>query len=277
MGKRTPSERWAAHIRERYIAFKLSPEFKRLRRHGLSAIGRKKLLSAGEWWQSSPDWPRSDEYLKWHDECKQVGEKFGLASWTVEMACLLRGYNLEAQPHVMEARWPMVRIVTEGDDPLFLQWLCYHAWTLGLHVIHRSGSLNTVLLRIPFPECPQEELTDARRPPKDKAIYVRVEYPAGFPSEARQQYDKEVSELERELLKRLGYPAPRRLRASKMASQAKKLKVWKKPLNRRGLYEIVAKTYPLDTADKDQVRTRTVKSRRYRLSKRLIEPFVKDA
>lgn len=83
MGKLRPQERWKKHIMERLTALKQSGELGKLRAKGLATLGRKKLFTAAEWSESFTKRGSSQEYLEWHDECKIVGERFGLAPWVV--------------------------------------------------------------------------------------------------------------------------------------------------------------------------------------------------
>ena len=104
MAKRLPVDRWKAHVLEGYEAFLAFDGFQRLRRKGLKALSLTKLLTAGEWWEASNGLMRSGQYRVFQEDCHAVGEQYGLAQWTVEMACLLRGYEPSGQPFVMEAQ-----------------------------------------------------------------------------------------------------------------------------------------------------------------------------
>ncbi len=101
MGKRLPEERWKEHINERFTALKVSGELEKLRAKGLAILGREYLLTEEEWQQSFHDRISSQKYLEWKDECKQIADRFGLAPWTVELACLLKGFKSEESGLVM--------------------------------------------------------------------------------------------------------------------------------------------------------------------------------
>lgn len=275
MGKRLPQERWNQHISERFTALKVSGELEKLRAKGLAILGRKKLLSSKEWWESFRDRTSSQKYLEWHNECKQIGDRFGLAPWTVELACLLKGFKPEESGLVMEAQWPRVRIVTENTDSLFLRWLSYEAQKLGLYVVQKVGSVETTLLYLEATP-PTQQLT-SQKPPRHVAFYIRCDIPIGYPPEARDLLNKQANQLYRELLTRLGYSIPKRLRNSSLVSMASDLRVAEAPLQKRGLYEIVAEMYEEGTIDQDKQRRKTIKTERHRVRKRLIKPYELEA
>lgn len=279
MPKLAPGERWRHHVTERYQAFLSSRSFESLRREGLSIVGRRQLLTTEEFWLFMKKGVSSERYMAWYQRCARTGRRFGLASWTVEMACLLEGYEPWTQPHPVEASWPTVRIITENDDPLFLNKLCHVAWNLGLDVVLRRDQTEAPLMHAHFAAPPDEPLPESRRPPRDLAFRIRVEYPPLYPSEARQHLDKELSQIERRLLRGLGYPVPQRLRASPLVSQAGDLKVVQGKLPSGGIYDIIDAVYsPVDGQEdadlsKDQLRRKLIKSQRSRLKKRLIKPY----
>lgn len=282
MGKRLPQERWNQHISERFTALKVSGELEKLRAKGLAILGRKKLLSSKEWWESFRDRTSSQKYLEWHNECKQIGDRFGLAPWTVELACLLKGFKPEESGLVMEAQWPRVRIVTENTDSLFLRWLSYEAQKLGLYVVQRQGSVETTLLYLE-PGPPTEQLT-SQKPPRDTAFYIRTETPIVYPPEAKNQLNKQADQLYRELLRHLGYPTRQRLRSSHLVCMADKLRVDDEKLECGGIYHIMDEIYgPVDDlsneelANTDAQRRSTTKTRRHRVQKRLIKPYEVEA
>ena len=76
MPKIAPQIRWRMEILERYEAFKLSNESKLLRRKGLKALGRKKLLDSEEYWEQSMN--QGSVYEDFRLECKKIGGQFGL-------------------------------------------------------------------------------------------------------------------------------------------------------------------------------------------------------
>ena len=281
MGKLRPEERWAEHVKERLIAFKVSKDFRRLRRKGLSIIGRNKVLTALEYWKGWSQWLSLPEYREWRDECARLGERFGLGVWTVEALCLLRDYRPDRSSLVAEIEWPRVRVVTRRDDPLFLQWLGYHAQSLGnraeslrVYVVRRQGSFESTQLYLDYPIPPATELPPSRLPPRHTAFHMRVETPPGFPPEARAGLEKQAAELERELLRKLGYRGiPQRLRSSPLVKKARKLKLSTGKLPRWGLYEIATRTERERTAAEDRERIKTMKTQRHRARERLIKPY----
>lgn len=272
MGKKTPRERWREHIRERVIAFRSSREFRRLRRRGLSIIGRTRLLDVAQYWQGWSQWLSIPEYMSWREECRAAGNDFGLAQWTVEMMCLLRNYRPERSPLVVEVNWPKIAVVTEVEDTLFQKWLGYHAWMLDLRVIFKSGSVETVLLWLDQTKPPTDDLLPSSLPPRDTVFWMRVETPLRFPPEAKTQLEKQATELERELLRDLGYTnIPRRLRSSPLVKKAGELKASTDRLPRRGIYQIAAENYGdgFTSAEEDKQLVKTLKTQRYRVRKRL--------
>lgn len=280
MGKLRPEERWAEHVKERLIAFKVSKDFRRLRRKGLSIIGRNKVLTALEYWKGWSQWLSLPEYREWRDECARLGERFGLGVWIVEALCLLRDYRPDRSSLVAEIEWPRVKVVTRRDDPLFLQWLGYHAQSLGhdaeslgAYVVRRQGSFESTQLYLDYPIPPATELPPSSLPPRHTAFHMRVETPPGFPPEARADLEKQAAELERELLRKLGYRGvPQRLRSSPLVKKARKLKLSTGKLPPRGLYEIAAEIYAEGTEVEDRKRIRTLKTQRHRVRKRLLKP-----
>ena len=123
MTKSSPYERWQENVFEGYDALRASPELLRLRRQGLRALGRKVMMSPNEWREIPIDFKLSPDYTAFREECRRVGADFGVNEWTVEMACLLRGYDARKAGLVVEARWPEVRVITGASDALFVDWL----------------------------------------------------------------------------------------------------------------------------------------------------------
>ena len=274
MGKLRPEERWAEHVKERLIAFRASKDFRRLRRKGLSIIGRTKVLTVLEYWKGWSQWLSLPQYREWRDECARLGERFGLAAWTVEAACLLRNYRPDRSSLVAEIEWPRVRVVTEKGDPLFLQWLCYHAQSLGAYVVRRQGSFEATQLYLDCRIPPAVELPLSRLPPRHTAFYMRVETPPGFPPEARAGMEKQAAELERELFRKLGYSkVPERLRSSPLVKKAGKFRLSTEKLPQRELYEIAGEIDAEGSVEEDRKRIKTLKTQRHRVRKRLIKPY----
>lgn len=275
MPKLQPEERWKRHILERFSAFKLSGELKRLRVKGLSVLGRRKLLTPEEWYQSASDRMSSKKYSEFYEECSKVAAHFGLAPWTVEMACLLKGYSPEKQVHVMEAKWPQVRVVTEITDPVFLTRLAYEAQRLGMYVLQRQGSAENIYIFLhsaPIAAVEPPPMPSVL-PSTHSAIQIRVEIPPEYPPEAASELIKKAEQLGKDLKRSLGYPTNKRLRSSPLVSMADELRVAEPKLPRRGLYEIVAETYEEGDVTEDEQRRKTVKTRRHRLRERLVKPY----
>jgi len=275
MGKIPPEERWKKHIMERFTALEQSRELKKLRAEGLVILKRKELFTAEEWWQTFSQRAYSPQYRAWHERCKTLGERFGLAPWTVEMACLLKGYRPEEQPHVMEAVWPKVRVVTESTDPLFLTRLAYEAQRLGLYVVQCRGSVETTCLyaHSAFIADVEPPPMPPSKPPLHSAFKIRVETPIMYPPEAANNLQKEAGQLFKELLRRLGYSFPQRLRNSRLVAMADQLRVADSQLRPGEIYDIIDATYgEEDWSSKDRQRRSTTKVRRHRMKKRLIKP-----
>jgi hypothetical protein len=241
VAKLIPKERWQKHISERVDALKISRDFIRLRRKGLKFLGRSKLLKAAEWLPSWKGVMGSEEYLNWYQDCTRVGERFGLAPWTVEMACLLKGYRPEKQPLVAEVLWPRIRVVTNNTNDLFLRHLCHHAHSLGLRVVRGEDFTGDTGLYF-NPPLPADILTPASKPPIQSAFAMRVEWPPRYPPEAARQIQKGASDMGKQLL--LGYKVPKRLRSSPTTAEARKYKLDRtRPLSSGQIYDIVSKVY----------------------------------
>jgi hypothetical protein len=246
--KLKPLDRWRIQVLERYVAFRQSGELARLRRIAESVLARngitdkKRLLTGEEWWKTCAGRNSLPEYVAWREECRVVGERFGLAPWTIEMACLLKGYRAQDQLHVVEAKWPTVRVVTQESDQAFLARLAYEAQKQGMQLFRRQGSEETLCLYMnPVPITMLEPPPlPSTMPPLYSAFTVRVETPIGFPPEAAQELHKTASRAYREILRNLGYRVPQRLRSSPLVEDASKLRVGKRHLAKRELYCIVA-------------------------------------
>lgn len=271
MTRTSPHERWQKHILERFIALQQSRQLDRLRKKGLSILGRRRKRFTGkEWYESLRMRISSPEYMEWYNECTEIGRRFGLNPQTVVYSCLIRGYDPTKEPFPMEVQWPRTRVVTENTDPLFLQWLSYEAWRLGLYVVLHQGSSEATLLGTNMP--PPMSLCNAKKPPRDTALYLRVETPPGYPPEAAKKLQREASQLTKELLRSLGYSIPQRLRSSPLIEIADSLKVSKDELANGEAYAIIDDIYGEDLTD-DKKRRKLIASRRNKLRKKLIEPY----
>ncbi len=268
MPKVPPEERWKRDGRERYEAFRRCQDLPRLRRRGLAVLGRQHLLSSEDWWDTSKAALRSEAYRHFQRECRETGDRFGLAQWTVEMACLLVDYDPDREPHVLEAEWPGLRVVTEFNDDLFLSWLLYEARQIGLHVDYQQGSVRMPIICVPFPVQPEKRLSLDRRPPRARAFQVLPKIPPGYPPEAAAQLGRKAAQLQRELARRLGYNVPQRMRGSALAARASELRIGEEPLPPGGVYEIMDDVYEHQDLGQDQKRRGRVKSQRHRVKKR---------
>lgn len=276
MGKLAPEELWRRHTLERLEAFRQSGELKKLRNEGLAACGRKKRFTVYEW-ATSPMSQRylSSQYMEWHRKCETIGRRFGLAIHTAVAICLISGYQPEKEPFVIEAGWPRIRLVTEQTNPLFLARLSYEACQVGLNVIQRCGAAEVILVPPNFP--PPEALPAPEQPPRDSAFYLRVETPLGYPPEAARKLQSEGARLTKELLGRLGYSIPKRLRSSRLVPMAEKLRVAGGPVTKREAealgIAIIDDLYGDDDLTKERKRLKLIASRRHKLRKRLIKPY----
>lgn len=267
MAKLAPEERWRRHIYERLIAFSQSGELDRLRKKGLAILGRKNRYTRKVWAKSPMEERLSRPgYKEWHGECVAVANKFGLAEWTVVSSCLISRYEPMKMPFPVERKWLRVSVVTENHDDLFLRWLSYEANRLGIHVIVRTGDIESRIVNY-FP--PEELLPLSKRPPWRTAFLLRVETPPDYPTEAARDIQKESQQRLQELLRRLGYRVPKRQRHSPLVSMAKKLRVSNKPLASGQAYEIMDDIYPGIDPNKEQNRRRLIASRRSKINKRL--------
>ena len=210
--------------------------------------------------------------MVWNKECEKVAEHFGLAPWTVKIACLLRDYDPTRSPFPLGANWPSIRIITKHKEPIFLKQLFYHVRELGAPVYVQESGHKTAPIFLDYEFVPSP-LPNSHKPSIHDVFTVELEFPPIFPPEARQQIAKDTDDIKRELLKRLGYRVPKRLRTTTLISKASSLRLNKSRLAKRELYEIVAETSRYGTEEKDEQRGKTVKSRRHFLKKRLIEPY----
>ena len=277
MAKLTPDERWQKHISQRVDALTISRDFKRLRRKGLKLLGRSKLLTATEWLPSWKGVIGSAEYLRWYQDCTRVGDRFGLAPWAVEMACLLKGYHPKKQPLVAEVLWPRTRVVTNSTNDLFIRHLCYHAYSLGLRVVRGEDFTGDAGLYL-NPPLPVDVLKPANKPQMQSAFTMRVEWPPQYPPEAARQIQKKASAMEKQLLELLGHKVPKRLRSSPTTAEAKKYKLdITRSLSGGGIYDIVDKVYGPNVQESGgleiQRKRNIVKSKRHKLKKKLVEPY----
>ena len=271
MPKLTPDERWRRHVLERYTAFEMSGELVALRDEGLKILGRTSLYAGNEWHQDVQKRDKSLEYPKWCEKCENVGARFGLAPWTVQAACLIKGYYPD-KLIVIESDWPQIRVVTENTNKLFLSWLCFEAQNLGLYVIQQHGSSETTMILTNL-KPPLEPLNDTSRPPRAVAFHMRVETPTGYPPEAGKELQRRATNLERELSRRLGYQSPKRLRSSELIATAKKLKANKSKLTESESLEVVESLYPDHDISEERKLIKHSKSQKNQVRQRIVRPY----
>ena len=183
------------------------------------------------------------------------------------MACLLKRYHPTHQPFDIGVQGVRVRVVTEMSDPLFQQWLLYEAHRLGLNVVFREGDHETVLLGVPFPERPVEELHKESRPAAANAFILNVETPPSYPPEAAADLQRRSQGNIRKLLRASGYNIPERMRSSGLPAEARKLRMGRSRLERRETSEIAEDIYGEGYA-KVPEKAKQIRDRRYKLKKR---------
>lgn len=269
MTKLRPEERWNRHLLERLEAFRSSGELLRLRTEGLKTLGREKLLTALEFKRLPV---REVSYLNWAGKCDEVAKRFGLSPWTVRMACLLEDYDPVNSYFPIGAQWPSMRVITVNTNSCFLRHLSYHAWSFGVRVYKERAGLKSAIISSD-PEPPDHPLQASDRPTRDEAFTIELRFPPNYPPEAAQNLSREACEFGRELLRRLGYRAAQRLRATKLLAQADELKMNKFPLRLGDTYNIIDEMWPDGDIGRDQQRRKLVHSRRHGIRKRLNELY----
>lgn len=238
-----------------------------MRAKGLIILGRKKMFMPDEWTPSYSKRISTPGYIAWSNrECRELGERFGLASWVVTMYCLVKGYNPENDRLAIGSGYPQIRVVTDNTDQMFITKLTYEAQKLGLLVIYRQASSETVLI---LPGTITDVPAPAEKPSLYSTFQMRVEVPVGYPHDAARKLQSQATQLQRELLLRLGYTVPKRLRTSSLASIASDLKVEVNHLPSGAVYKIIDKLYGEDDLSHDKPRRNAVKVKRLRLKNRL--------
>jgi len=265
-----PTERWSRHVIERYMALKISGEWKKLRAKGLRVLGRKKLYTAEEWYSIHLCLTKSKKYMEWYAKCRELGDRFGLAPWTIEMLCLLKGFDPEGCGLVLESEWPTIRLITENTDPNYLSRLAFEAQRFGINIIQKQGSSETICL---FSSNRPIEVMDAPpSPPKlpypHNTFRIRIETPVGYPPEGKAEMEKRADMIGKEILSRLGYNIPKRLRTSQLVLQIADLKMSKKTLDWGESYDIVDKIYGDDDLNQDKQRRKRVIDKRSKMKKK---------
>lgn len=268
MPKKNPQELSQRLLTERFIALKHSKDLLKVRAKGLAILGRKKMFTLAEWTLSFGKRVSTPGFITWGNiECKALGERFGLASWVVAMTCLVRRYDPMKHPLIsIGAEYPQIRVVTDNADHVFITKLAYEAQKLGLIVICRQASRESVLI---LPGYIIDVPTPIEKPPLYSAFKMRIELPNGYPHDAARVLQTQATKLQRELLLRLGYVVPKRLRTSSLSSIVSELEVKKNRLSSGATYGIIDKLYGDDDLSQDKQRRNVVKVRRHRLKKRL--------
>lgn len=259
-------QRRQREIEERYQSFRQSREFKALRRRGLKALGKGKLLDGEEWWieARSQGAMKSEEYANFREEAQQVGVRFGLSVYAVELACLLRGYNPQRYPYVLEDPWIRVFVLTKIDDELWLRWLAYRVWELnrdgsasplsGLvdpEVVLESGPRQESIVFIPSPTQPDQVILPADLPPWPTAFRLMLDFPPDYPPDGSAELGRRSAQFGRELARRMGYKIAQRSRSSSLSSKAKQLRVDEGRLPPGAAYGIADQLYGEQDASQD--------------------------
>jgi hypothetical protein len=280
MGKISPEKRWNNHKVECFVAYEQSSVRKELQADGLAVIaqifGKARKITPEEFWGSRAERYASPEYRAFHDKCRLVADTFGLSQHTVLWSCILKGYRPSDERDILDTVGPTVGVVTESTDEAFLRRLLYEAKRIGFYVAQRKGlqEVRHVLLN-PVPIATMEPPPmPTSRPSIHKAFRVRLEIPVGYPPEAARELSEEAARLSRELARRLGYPVPKRLRASNLVSQANTLRVSESPLPNNSAYEIIDNIYGESDLEQDQMLRKTINYRRSKLRKRLVTPYL---
>ena len=283
MPKSTPQGRWDADIRERYEAFAHSSELRRLRKKGLAIFGRRRMFTSEEWWKESRGFTwTTDGFQDFDRECQRVGERFGLNRWTITMACLIKGYDHQRSVYPLESDWAKIRVVTESKDGEFIHWLVYLAkfvylsghWTTSKlnfpqpQVVQEDGSQLTPVIFIPIVSRPEKDLVPDRLPPRVSAFRIQAEFPPNYPPDAAAELGRRAMRFERELARRLGYKVPKRMRSSPLATKASSLLLKQQRLPRRGIYDLMDKTYGELEGSQERTLKNRIKSQRNRVQKR---------
>ena len=286
MARLPPEELWRRHILEGYYSFKVSADWRQLRREGMLILGRRALFTNEEWASSFHERAISQEYRAWYHKCSVEGQRFGIAPDMVVWTCLLRNYR--AENLVAPSRFPSIRVITESADQQFVGWLTFQARKLGLYVVQRVGSVEVtqVLLNpVPMSLMPAPPRPSSL-PPLHSAFYIRLDFPVDYPSKAADHMRQKAGVLGKNLLGAVGYEGFQRVRPSSLLNQTGILDVQKRRLTRRKLFEIVAETAPeselegdIDyiSVENDRTRTMVLKSRKHQLRKRLVKPHEKPA
>lgn len=281
MAKRTPEETWHTLVLESYAAFRTCPEFVELRKKGLKGLKRRKLLTEEEWWElgRSGEFLESEECEEFRQGCEELGDRYGLATGTVEFACLLKGYDPEKYPYPIANEGPRVQVVTEVADQLFFHWLAWETKALYLSwvrsgvakipepsVVHQNGSTRTGVIFIPVLVQPNDSLKDL--PPISQAFCVSFEIPLQYPPTGAAEIARAAAQFERELARRLGYKVTNRIRKSLHSDEVKKLRTEEKDLPSGSIYDIADDLLGEQDLGNDQTTRNLVKQKRHRAIKR---------
>ena len=255
---------------------------RRLREEGLANFGRRRMFTSEEWWEESRGFTWTKEEFQDFDwECQRVGEQFGLNSTAITMSCLIKGYDhlRSLYPLAIGAK---ILVVTESNDGEFVHWLVYLAKFVYLSiqwstsklnfpqplVIQKNGSQTTPVLFIPFVTRPDKDLIPDRLPPRASAFLMQAEFPPNYPPDAAAELGGRAMRFEGELARRLGYQVPKRMRTSPLAAKASSLGLKQQRLPRRGIYDLMDKTYGELEASQEKTARNRIKSQRNRVQRR---------
>lgn len=261
MSKKTPAERYQSQIDERIALFRASPSFRAFRGRFLRLLGRRRLLTAEEWTTELERLPRG----MFAEEAKVLGDEFGLNPWTVQHVALLKGYRSALDPYAPQPRTEQRFILVDRrTTEAFRSRVATEARMFGYYVIETGPGGES--LRLADQGDFREELLDSDRPPRDDAITIRVETPVMFPPELAAAVHRQAQQDGRELLRRLGYRIPERLRSAPSVLDASKLRLGDE-LQRREVGDIAEDMFGEGAATDPKLRS-VVTSRRSRVKSR---------
>ena len=176
MATRDPVDLWMNVIRMRYDLFRESPDFLKLRRRGLRSLQRTRLLTTNEWWEDPDRMMCEPAFREWQKETQLTADTFGIDQWTVQEACLLRGFKAGNGSPEPFGQHPTVTIVTDYDDEVFLDRLSYFASAFDMKVIcNRARSISLM------PSPSRGTSNNLHLPPMHGAFRLQFEFPFGFP------------------------------------------------------------------------------------------------
>ena len=182
----------------------------------------------------------------------------------------------------LQAIGAKIRVVTESNDEEFVHWLVFLAkfvylsvqWSTSKldfpqpQVVQKNSSQLTPVLFIPFVTRPEKDLVSDRLPPRASAFRIQAEFPPNYPPDAAAELGKRTMGFERELARRLGYKVPKRMRSSSLATKTSSLRLNQQRLPRKGIYDLMDKTYGELEGSQEKTARNRIKSRRNRVRRR---------